>query len=183
MPERITKVVVELVLPIASLITFSFAAYTVWRHRWFRARPLLSVYVWLQAAVGSGLFLLCRLAQACSGTAQYTLCRFYFVGCQAFIILTCISTLAVAYEFLFCADEADQTIRRKAVRGFFIATNLAIAGAAALEFEKIAALSLEGISSALYLTTALTLIFSSIYILSIKNSNSLFMNRSLAMVF
>ena len=183
MPERIIRLMVELVLPVASLIMFSFAAYTVWRKRWFRARPLLSVYVWLQAIVGSGLFLLCRLLQACSSTSKYTLCQIYSVGCQAFIILTCLFTLAVAYEFLFCADRADKPIRRKAAKGFGTAASSVIAGAGILGCAAPDVRTLPGTTNVLFALTALALIFSSIYILNIKKPRSLFANNRMAMMF
>lgn len=183
MPDRITKLLVELILPLASLMMLCFGAYATWRQHWFRARPLLSVYVWLQAIVGVALFLLYRLLQACSSISKYTLCQIYSVGCQAFAILTCFLTLAVIYEFLFCADGADKPIRQKATKGFGTAASSVIAGAGILGCAAPDVRTLPGATNVLDALTALALVFSSIYILNIKKSRSLFANSRMAMVF
>jgi hypothetical protein len=125
MPERITKLLVDLVFPIAGVIMFSFAAYAVWRQRWFRVRPLLSVYVWVP----------------------------------------------------------DKPIRRKAAKGFGIAACSVMAGAGILGCAAPDARTLPGAANVLSFLTAIALIFSSIYILNIKKSRSLFANSRMAVVF
>lgn len=178
MLDRIIKLLAEFVLPIAGLTMFSFGAYTIWRQHWFRARPALSGYVWFQAIVGAGLFLL-----ACFGTDQYTLCRISFVGYWAFVILTSFLSLAVVYEFLFCLNGGEKTIRKKAIVGFVIAESIAIAGAVALGSAATDGITVASTAGAFSIATALVLIFSSIYICAVKKPQPLFMNSRMAVVF
>lgn len=155
----------------------------VWRQHWFRSRPALSGYVWFQAIIGGVLVLLGYISQACSGTAQYDLCRIYVVGYWAFIILDSFLSLAVVYEFLFCLGRTEKSIRRKAITGFAITAVLATIGAAALKSAATTTITIDSMARSLNVATALTLIFSSIYICAVKKPQPLFLDGRMAVVF
>jgi hypothetical protein len=177
------KWVTGFVLPTLNVAMVSLVAIAVWRQRWVRVRPVLSAFVWFLAITGvTGLLLLYSL-QVCSSTLQYNICRIYPVAYYVIAILTCLFTIAVVYEFLFCLAGSDKKIRRTAIVGFLITMSLTIALTYALISAKPDKPStLEQVDRFLYGATALALVFSGIFIFVIKKTRSLFLEPRLTLI-
>jgi hypothetical protein len=178
-PEWLT----HFVLPILNVAIISFVAIAVWRQRWVRVRPVLSVFLWFVAITGIAGLIIFYSQQVCSGILQYNICRIYQVAYYVIGILTCLFTVAVVYEFLYCLAGSDKKIRRTAIGGFLITTSLTIA----LTYALISAKpdkpgTLEQVNRFLYAATAVALIFSGIFIFVIKKTRSLFLEPRLTLI-
>jgi hypothetical protein len=172
----------EFALPIASVILVSLCAYAVWRQRWLRTRPILSIYVWFLAITSLALLLVAYLLRTCPTGIYYTICRIYTIGSRAITIFTCFFSVAAVYEFLFrAADRGDRT-RDTAVAGFAITTSLILAVAFLL--PRPAGTDVLGDATGfVFGMTALALIPSGIFILAVKKARSLVMGVRLTVVF
>jgi hypothetical protein len=174
---------IAFVLPTLNVAILWLVAIAVWRQRWVRVRPVLSAYVWFLAITGVAGLLVYYSQQVCSGTLQYTICRIYQVAYYVIGILTSLFAVAVVYEFLFCLAGSDRKLRKTAFVGFLVAIIFTVSltywlmGARSAESS-----ALEEVQRLLFGATALTLIFSGIFIFVIKKTHSLFQETRLTVL-
>jgi len=169
----------NLVLPAIALITIAFSARSVWRHRWFSIRPVLSTYIWF-VAITSAVALLIYFLQIPKVLTDAA-CKLYLAIYYVTDILTSLFLIAVLYEFLFRMAGTNRTIRKLAIAGLLIAVGGDLAAAYSLANQWPGS-RLENVARFLFETTALAMLVSGLFIFAIKKSRSLFLEPRLFVV-